>query len=118
MTLEEVRIAMNRWWATIDADAQARKDSMSALFALFDYYGALPEDERQSAQIVLTEWLYSDDAAQRYDAQATIERYRIGSALPSLRARAAALAPATAPEGRFELDKIIRTIALLEHPNP
>jgi len=69
----------------LDKRAIQAKDSMQAIFELNDAYGRLDETERSEVNKVLVEWLLSDDAGLRYDAEFIVEKHSLRKAVPALR---------------------------------
>src|SRR5262245_27651349 len=92
-------------WPTYAA-AKASKQSMAALFDLFDRYRELSPDERAFIDRLLADDLQSDDEGSRFDSLAIIDEFRIASALPALRALAARLETATGPGALYEWEKV------------
>jgi len=77
---------------------------------LTDYYRHLDKDDRQVVDDVLISWILKGDKYQRYDALATIRKFEIRSALPSLRENLTRLEHATGPsvpDDREQLEEII-----------
>lgn len=116
MTDDRFRIRMNEEWARIDAEAHARKDSQSAVFALEEFYRSLSSDERSAANAVLVEWL-SDDG-KRYDAMALIAEFSVVTALPALRELEARTEHSDQPSAPYDWAKVNRLIAKLSREAP
>jgi len=68
------------------------------------------------ADLVLTEWVQSEDENVRFDALALIDGFRIAKAMPALRALAGRLASSDAPGAPYELQKVDRILRGLGGP--
>jgi hypothetical protein len=116
MTLDEMREAMEAYWRRVDAEARELKDSQLALNRLESLYRRLDAHERGLAEVVISEWLGSDDDGRRFDAEVLIERCRIGSAAPALRRLARKLETSAEPGAPFERERVSRLLAALGEP--
>ena len=94
--------------AAMDRDARSRKDSTTALFALFDVYENFNDDERAMADEIIARWTLSPNEATRYDAMGLIRRFGITSARSALDELARWLMEQRSPDALYELDKVQR----------
>lgn len=114
MTLNEMREAMDAYWRRVDAEALELKDSQLALERLESLYRRLDAGDRALADVVVTEWVVSDDDARRFDAEVLIERCRIDSAAPALRRLARKLETSAEPGAPFERERVDRILVALD----
>ena len=114
MTVAQMRELMDAWWVETNVQAIAHKNSQAALLALFEFYGALGEEDRAVADEVLKGWLSDSDAAKQYDAIGAIRRFRIISAVPQLQALAASLRQREDPTSRYTLLKVRELLQTLQ----
>jgi len=109
--------SMNADWDRLVADGDRRKDSMSPLLALTDFYRTLPEGERDFADEVLHSWLrQTSDLGRRFGALSVISDCNVTRAVPWLRALAAHLETDPAPISPYEWAKVNKLIAKLATP--
>lgn len=106
MTLDEFREQFETWWANTDAQEMARKNSQGALLDLMALYERFDNAERPMADQVLSEWVASDNERKRFDAIAMIDRFRIRSAVPNLKALEASVEKRVDHEAPHELAKL------------
>lgn len=86
---------------------------MAALFALFDLYRRLDDDERTMANDVIAQWVLAAEESTRYDAIAMVREFRITSASAALKELAWRLVDQRSPGASFELDKVRHLLAEL-----
>ena len=84
--------------------------SQEAVLRLSHAYTLLQPDERRVVDEVLSEWLYSEDENQRFDALALIREHRIVSAVRALEELAQRLAHSDDPGAPYELAKVKRIV--------
>jgi hypothetical protein len=100
--------------AALDQEARSRKNSMDALFALFDLYGRFDDQERVLANEVIAEWIVSPDESLRYDATGLVREFRIMSARSALHELARRLEAQTSAGAPFELNKVRQLLEELD----
>lgn len=110
MTDSDVRALLNAEWIRIDQEAEARKDSHSAVFELARLYRSLSREERFVADQVLIEWALSGDEKKQFDALAMIDEFSISSAIPALNRLAARFKQAKGPSAPYDLAKVNRIL--------
>lgn len=113
MSVNDVRSRLEEAWRSIDREAEAWKDSHSAVFALESFYRGLAEAELSAADDVLIEWTQSDDVKKRFDALALIDEFSIVAALPALRRLAEEFEDSAEPSSPYDLAKVNRIIGRL-----
>jgi hypothetical protein len=111
MNLLEFRDRFEKYWADLDRDAAARKDSQGVVFQLFDYYSRLNAEERAMADQVIVEWIDAGDARRKFDALAIVDQFRIVTAVPRLQRLETELQQRTDPEAPYELAKVRRILS-------
>lgn len=109
----ELRSLLNAEWSRIDQEAEARKDSQSAVFALADLYRSLSEEERLVADEVLIEWALSGHPKKQFDGLALIDEFSITSAAPALHRLAERFREAEEPSSPYDLAKVNRILKRL-----
>lgn len=114
----DLRSRMDELWRRIDDEAEERKDSPSAVFALEKWYISLRDEDRQAADDVLIEWALSNNDKKRFDALALINRFVIVGAVPALRRLAERLEEATLPSSPYDWAKVNRIIGRLVGHQP
>lgn len=97
----------------VDTEARERRDSYFALEKLRSLYLKLDVDEREAADLVISEWVESDDEGVRFDALVLIDDFKIGKARPALRALMDRLASSSSPGAPYEREKVERIAASL-----
>lgn len=107
-TYDQFRTRMNDYRNQLVRRATSEKEMMLVPIGLEREYSALKEDEKLMANRVICEWLESDDAGTRWDAEYLIKKFRIASATPVLRELELHLESisATSAPARDELDKV------------
>ncbi len=118
MSANDVRSRVEAAWAIIDREADARKDSHGAVFALESLYRGLTDEERLAADQLLLEWAASSDAKKRFDALALIDEFSIVAALPVLRRLAQGFEDSTEPSSPSDWAKVNRIIGRLTGQSP
>jgi hypothetical protein len=113
MMQDEMRAMMARYRRSVDDEGRSLKDPHFALDKLRVLYGKFDDKERLMANIVLAEWIVSEDESLRFDALSLIRHFEIRSALPALEELASHLATRADPEAPFELEKVQRIMARL-----
>ncbi len=113
MTIDKFRKEMWAYREAADKRANALKESNLAWEWLHDFYQRFDAEERKLADLVLGEWVLSDDENVRYDALVLIGDFKIMSTLPTLRQLATRLATSKAPGAPFELQKVDSIIQAL-----
>ena len=113
MTREGAVEAWVRFRNEATAQADAEKQSQGALFALFECYRLLSPSDRDLIDVHLAQDLASGDELVRFDALAVIREFRIGGALPQLRALADRLEADDSPSAPYEWAKVNRLVGLL-----
>jgi hypothetical protein len=101
-------------WARFDGEAQAHKFSHEALLRLIELYRALDDDERETVDAVLRDWVLEGNPRQRFDALALIDEFAIRDAAPQLRIALERLEDATGPSVPTDRSKLQRILAHLE----
>ena len=110
MTSSDVRALLKTEWARIDQEAEAKKDSQSAVFALAGFYRGLSDEERFVADQVLIDWALSDDEKKQFDGLALIDEFSISSAVPALSRLADRFKQAKGPSAPYDLAKVNRIL--------
>jgi hypothetical protein len=113
MNIDAMRSALTEFRSAADERAAELKDSQSALEELFQLYKRLDDSERALANVVIAEWVASDDENLRFDALAVIDRYVIGSAAEPLERLAERLSAMKTPGAPYELKKVERLLKRL-----
>jgi hypothetical protein len=116
MTYEEFRQEMNDYREHLIKGAAMAKEMNLVWMNLHKLYLKFNQDERSLADQVVSEWLTSEDAGQRSDAEYLIEHCNIRDAKAPLEALARRLSETDTPLSptRFELEKVQRIIAKIE----
>jgi hypothetical protein len=109
----DVRAFLNEEWARIDREAEARKDSHSAVFELARLYRGLADDQREAADEVLVEWLLSEDPRKRFDALALVDEFSVSAAIVALRALETRFRQSGEPSSPYDVAKIVRILQRL-----
>lgn len=109
MTPDEVRRLLNEEWERIDREAEQKKDSQSAVFAL-EVSVAVSRRRGRSANDEVIEWLLSGDPKRQYDALALMQDFSIVTALPALRALADRFEQADTPSAPYDWAAVNRVI--------
>lgn len=76
-------------WARADEHAAQRNDPQYAQEVLTRFIESLKGGDREEAESVCAEWVFSGDPRRQFDALATIQRLELRSAVPALRRLAA-----------------------------
>jgi hypothetical protein len=105
---------INEWWELKDAQAMVEKASQGVLIALVNLYNGLDPEEKKKADTVFAEWLGSDNERKQFDSMAMIERYKISSAINSLKGLRTKLLQRSDPGAPFDLKKVERILDKLE----
>lgn len=113
MTGSDLRSLLNAERARIDREAEARKDSQSAVFDLARLYRSLSDEERSLADEVFIEWALSGDEKKQFDGLALIDEFSISSAIPALNRLADRFEQAEGPSAPYDLAKVNRILARL-----
>ena len=113
LSVDDIPSRLEEAWRSIDRQAEAQKDSHSAVFALRSFYRWLTNDERPAADGVLIEWAQSDDIKKQFDALALIDELSIVSALPVLRRVAEEIENSVEPSAPYDWAKVNRMIGRL-----
>lgn len=114
MTVERTREEMTAIRVAADREARRLKQSTGALAVIDKYYARLGPAERAMADVVLCEWVLSDDEAVRFDGLHLVREFRVRSAVPALRTLASRLARMSTPGAPFELRKVRDMLATLD----
>ena len=113
MTPQEVRAEWEALRDHLDQEAQAAKESQSAVVELSREFGERSPAEQNIITSVLAEWLDADDDGRRFDALVLIGEHQLRAALPALRRLYARLAGSGDPGAPFEREQVQRVIARL-----
>lgn len=116
MSSEEFRQAMYKYWDEINKEGKAFKDPYIRLDRLRSLLKKLDADERNLANEVLAEWLLSDNAGRRYDANVLIRELNITTALPALEELIRRLSKSAVPDDHMGADRLRKLATqLMEH---
>jgi hypothetical protein len=110
MTIDDVRNKMMSFRQTADAEASALKDPQLTLDRLRDLYAKFDEDDRQSANQVLSEWVLSDDEGLSFDARDLIREFSVMAAVPALKTLEQKLRSSDKPGARAWSEVVQRLI--------
>ena len=113
MTISGVRTLLNSAWSRVNREAEARKDSHSAVFELARIYRSLSGAERRAADQVLIEWALSADGKKQFDGLALIDEFSITSAVPALRRLEDRFKGSSEPSAPYDLAKVNRILERL-----
>jgi hypothetical protein len=113
MKLDDFREEMMLYRQTADSEARSLKDPYVVLDRLHQLYVKFDGHEREMANNILSEWVLSEDAGLRFDAQALIDDFHIATAIPALQSLATRLSKDTAPGAPYELKKVNRIVERL-----
>lgn len=113
MSADDVRFRLEEAWWDIDREAEWRKDSHSAVFALQSFYRSLTHEELPAADDVLIEWAQTQNAKKRFDALALIDEFSIVAALPALRRLVEEFEDSAEPSAPYDWSKVNRIIGRL-----
>ena len=111
MTIDEFRVEMNLYRASVDEEARSLKEPYIGLERLLALYDSFDEPECAMADLVIREWVLSEDESVRWDAIALIEERKLQAAAPQLRLLATRLGSSRTPGSPFERKKVIRLLA-------
>ncbi|HUS21194.1 MAG TPA: hypothetical protein VMZ66_04185 [Aeromicrobium sp.] len=100
-------------WHEISVRAEERKDSPSAIPALYAAYRTIGERDRAIVDAVIAEAVESDDATERFDALALVGEFRITVAVPYLQRLAERLKALDSPGAPWEREKVTRILQQL-----
>ena len=106
MTLAEFREKFLTYRDGVDETSVREKNSQAAVLALERAYAQLGMDERGFADIVISEWITSDDGRLRFDALALVSTFAIKASVSALSQLRARLQGATGPSAHHELRKV------------
>lgn len=113
MRRTEVQLRWEAFRERAEREAVAAKNAQAVVFELSRQYAALDGSERSEVDLLLADWIESDDEAKRFDALALVEMHEIASAAPALRALAARLEASTTPGAPYEWAKVNRVLGFL-----
>ena len=106
-----------KWVEKYEADSIA-EDSVWVERRLLQLYARFDANERLLANQVFSEWAFSRDEATRFIALVMIGRFKIVTAVPSLRKLAERLSGEQSPGAPFELEKVERMITEITLASP
>ena len=106
MNIDEFRKEMWAYRHAADKEANALKESNIAWEWLRNLYRKFDSEERKLADLVLIEWLLSDEENVRYDALVLIGEFKIMDAQSAVQELAARLSRSKAPGAPYELKKV------------
>jgi hypothetical protein len=101
-------------WARANREAQASKASNRVLDEMKDFYRRSEANDRAVVDGVLALWVVSGESAQRSDALALIDEFRVRSALPALKADRLRLAYSVGPAVPHDIEQLDRMIVGLD----
>lgn len=110
--LPEFRDKMQQQRAAHAGDAPENPPK-APLLKLIQWYRALAPGDRALADRVVTEWILSDNPADRLDGRVMCQELRIVNAVPALRELARRLTASESAEARYEQAAVERTLAAL-----
>ena len=111
MTLDETRAGLASSYEALDEWSREAKDPWILRKGLARVYGRLDSDERQLADVVISEWVLSRDARHQVAAQYIIREFCIREAIPALRRRVRQLAGETGGPARDEREIVEQLIS-------
>jgi hypothetical protein len=106
MNLSDFRTEMYAFWAAAVDEALGLKDAYRSVERLGSFYRNLDQASRELADVVLAEWVLSEDEKLRFDALAVVDDFLVASALPALCQLAARLSSAGTPGAPFEIERV------------
>lgn len=108
MNLDVMRSNMNRYRELVSKEALHLKLSSMVLEKLNSFYRQLPSNQVPLADLVLSEWVLSDDEGVRFDALFLIDCFSITAAEPALNELSKRLMLSDEPGAPYERQKVIR----------
>jgi hypothetical protein len=116
VSIGEFRAELRLYWKEALREALAMKESgnSAAVLRLNPLYQSLTSDEREMADLVLREWISSDDGDERWAARSVIWDFHITSAVPDLMRYRDRLVASGDRLERNEADLIRRLLERLE----
>ena len=118
MNVDAMRSALAEFRSAADERAAELKDSQFALEELAQLYKRLDDAERALANVVIAEWVASDDEKLRFDALVLIDQYVIRGAVEPLERLAERLGVMRTPGAPYELEKVERILKRLHEVVP
>jgi hypothetical protein len=106
----EFRDRMLKVRARARAKGEAARDGWEGIPILLDFYRGLNEDGRQLANEVISDWLTSSDAGERFEALVMVAKLQIRELTPALYDLANMLTVTGGPGARHERETVQRTI--------
>ncbi len=97
----------------LEEEAQGSKQSAIVHEGLSRAYAQLAMVDKETVNMVLSEYLLTDDLSKRYDARALVRRFKIVDAMPALLALSAKLRSDPSATARKELELISEIIGEL-----
>jgi hypothetical protein len=110
MKLEDVRLNMEKYRELADEESRFLKDPHLTLDRMSSRYRAFNSEDRSLADIVIAEWVLSNDQRIRFDALVLIDEFKISTAAAALRTLASRLSLSDAPGAPYELKKVFRIL--------
>jgi hypothetical protein len=104
---------LDELWDRLDKEGASLKDSHYSTAKLRRFVKGLRGIEREEAESVLADWIFSGDPKRRFDALATIEDLELRSAVPALRRLSAEFEESSSPSAPYDWAWVNRIIARL-----
>lgn len=99
--------------AALEAEAAVLKNSQMVSFGLLEEYDKLSPLEKEEIRTLLREWLFSDDASERYDACFLISQKRISEMVTDVSDVVREIETRSDPTSVYEAKKLKRIIGEL-----
>jgi hypothetical protein len=111
LDFEVFRWQMNEYWRDADGRAQALRDAYFVLDRLDKLYRNFDPEEQAMADLVVSQWLLSDNDRLWYDGLYLTRQFRISSALPAMRTLSERLQNSRVDAHRFFVPAIRKLIS-------
>ena len=113
MTLVKIRDDMTTCRQEAEYRARDSNNTYVVIERLRKKYIQLDSTERKFADIVISEWILSEDAGVRFDAIDLSHHFNIRRSVPALRRLASILEHSTSIHDIYERKKVVRMIEFL-----